>query len=117
MQIQKSPCRPCEAARLAAAQRASGNFQESPETFPLPDFGLLGPLKRSHEYASIRRRVAEPMPIDAWQMDLLHYFIFQLRPDENAPAGEDATYALFTMRWEDDGPVSALIITPDTGGG
>lgn len=85
------------------------------DDLPCADFGLLGPLKRSPEYASIRKRVADPKPLDAWQMDCEHYFVFELRPATEATATE-TPFALFTMRWEDDGPVAALVITPDASG-
>ena len=116
MQIQKGRCRPCEAAKLAAAQRATGQLAPDADVIKSPDFGLLGPLKRSPEYAEMRKRVAEPMPIDAWEMDMVHYFIFQLKPLEDAPAGAEPPYVLFEMRYEDYGPLSVLLITPKPNG-
>jgi hypothetical protein len=97
---------------------AGRNFTlaEAADTLPCADFGLLVPLKRSPEYASIRNRVADPKPADAWQMDMIHYFLFQLKPEEDTP-GVQAPYALFTMRWEDNGPVSARVISADFTGG
>lgn len=47
---------------------------------------------------------------------MLHYFVFQLRPQEEAPADADSSFALFTMRWEDNEPVSAVVITPSPSG-
>ena len=89
---------------------------EIADDLPCADFGLLGPLKRSPEYASIRKRVANPKPVDAWQADMVHYFLFELKPVEDAPATTEVPFALFSMAWEDDGPVSALVITPDASG-
>ena len=86
---------------------------EAAEELPCADFGLLGPLKRSAEYGSIRASVADPKPLDAWQQDMYHYFVFQLRTVEVAQADAGPPYALFTMSWENDGPVSALVIAPD----
>jgi hypothetical protein len=82
------------------------------DDLPCGDFGLLGPLKRSPEYRAIRRRGADPKPVDAWQSNSLHYFVFKLPPPERAAEGP---FALLTMRWEDNGPVSAVLITPDPG--
>ena len=82
----------------------------APEDLPCADFGLLGPLKRSGEYASLRKRVANPKPIDAWQDNTEHFFVFELRPIENATGR--ASFALFKMRWENDGPVLAVTVTP-----
>ena len=48
--------------------------------------------------------------MDAWQLDFLHYFVFKLRSTDQAAEG---SFALLTMRWEDDGPVSAVVVRPD----
>ena len=99
---------------MAAGSAASHNPFVDPlqdaDNLPCADFGLLGPLKRSAEYSGIRKRVADPKPIDAWRLEMIHYFVFELRPE-----AEDAStpYALFTMRWEDHAPMSAIIITPN----
>jgi len=55
--------------------------------------------------------VADPKPLDAWQDSLAHYFVFELRPLPEGTATATA-FALFKMRWEDNGPVRALLITP-----
>jgi len=89
---------------------------EGAESLPCPDFEFLRPLKRSPQYASIRKRVAHPKPVDAWQANLLHYFVFQLNPADDAPAGAGAPYALFSMSYEYDGPAKALVITPNING-
>jgi len=47
---------------------------------------------------------------------MFHYFTFQLRPADNSQTDAEPPYALFTMHWEDDGPISALLITPDVSG-
>jgi hypothetical protein len=70
------------------------------------------PLKRSREYASIRKRVADPKPFDTWLASNDSYFVFEMRSDEESPT---PSVALFRMRWEDDGPVTAIIITPRAG--
>jgi len=98
-------------AGSAVSSGAVASLYDIADDLPCADFGFLKVLKRSPEYGSIRRRVADPKPVDAWQADMVHYFLFQLRPLEDV-----IPYALFTMRWEDNGPVSALVITPDTEG-
>jgi hypothetical protein len=102
-------------ARSAAFSGRNYTLEEVADSLPCADFGLLSSLKRSPEYASIRRRVADVKPVDAWQMDMIHYFLFQLKPEEGA-SGVEPPYALFTMRWEDDGPVSARVISTDGSG-
>jgi hypothetical protein len=82
------------------------------DDLPCADFGLLDLLKHSPEYRAMRRRGAAPKPVDAWQSNSLHYFVFKLRPTQRAAEGP---FALFTMRWEDNGPVSAVVITVDPG--
>jgi hypothetical protein len=80
------------------------------------DIDFLGPLTLSPAYAAIRKRVAHPKPVDAWQANLINYFIFQLKPAADAPADAGAPYALFSMSWEYDGPAKALVITLNTSG-
>lgn len=87
------------------------------DDLPCADFGLLALLKRSPEYDLLRRRVVNRKPVDAWQLDGEHYFVFELLPAENGAAATTATsFALFKMRWEDNGPVAALIVTPSPDG-
>jgi hypothetical protein len=102
-------------ARSAVFAGRNFTLEEVADTLPCADFGLLVPLKRSPEYASIRKRVADVKPVDAWQMDMIHYFLFHLKPPADDP-GIEPPYALFTMRWEDDGPVSARVIATDATG-
>lgn len=104
------------AARSAAFVGRAYTLYEVADSLPCADFGLLGPLKRSPEYAAIRRRVADRKPVDAWQMDMVHYFVFELRPLEGASATAGPPFALFTMRSEHNAPVSALVITPNASG-
>ncbi len=82
---------------------------------PCPDFGLLGPLKRSPEYAAVRKWVADPRPLDAFLVNAEdHYFVFALKPDSEDPS--QSPYAMFTMRYDEDRPILALVITPRAGG-
>ena len=75
------------------------------------------PLKRSAEYAGIRRRVAHPRAIDSWQEEGLHYFVFQLKAAEGAEATPETTpVAVSAMHPTMTEPVSAVVITP-TGSG
>lgn len=84
----------------------AGTFDAT--NLPCADFGLLDPLKRSPEYREIRRLGAKPQPFDAWIAGGLHYFVFEI------PAHDEATaaFALFTMLWEQNEPLAALVVTP-----
>jgi hypothetical protein len=70
------------------------------------------PLKRSSAYGLIRPRVAALKPLDAWQADELHFFLFQLKAADGV-SSDSAPQALFAMRADETRPVSALVITPD----
>ena len=83
---------------------------------PCADAALLVPLKRSREYGAIRKRVADLRPVDSWQDDQFHYFVFAVRPAENAPATSEAPVAVFAMHAESTGPVSAVVVTPGPDG-
>jgi hypothetical protein len=64
----------------------------------------------------VRERVADPKPLDAFLVDAKdHYFIFALKPGEGS--SDPAPYAMFKMRYGDDRPILALVITPREGGG
>lgn len=80
---------------------------------PCLDVALLVPLKRSAEFAAIRKRVADHHHLDAWVEDGLHFFVFQLRPaDGAADEGDEAPVAVFAMRPGAAGPISAVVVTP-----
>src|SRR5947208_2031598 len=76
---------------------------------PCAEMELLTPLKRSREYAAIRPQVADLKPLDAWQEDGVHYFVFALRPEVDDTS---APLALFSMASGDTTPMSAMLITP-----
>lgn len=65
----------------------------------------------------IRKRVADLKPIDTWQADGLHYFVFQLVPEDTRPnPAVAAPVALFMMRHGDRAPVGAVVVTPRPSG-
>ncbi len=88
------------------------------DDLPCADNALLVPLKRSAEYASIRRRVADPRAIDSWLEDGLHFFVFELKPvaAKKAHLAAEAPLAVFAMHPQAPIPISAVVVTP-TGNG
>ncbi len=91
------------------------------DDLPCADFALLVPLKRSSEYRTIRPRVAELKPADAWQEEGLHFFVFQLLPleamdNEDSRSTAEPPMAVFAMHPEVPTPVSAVVVTPSTTG-
>jgi hypothetical protein len=83
---------------------------------PCADASLLVPLKRSREYGAIRKRVADLRPVDSWQEDQVHFFVFALRPEDNAPATPEPPLAVFAMHRESTEPVSAVVVTASPDG-
>ncbi len=94
-----------------------------------PDVKLLVPLKRSPEFAAIRRRVADPHHSDACVEDGLHFFVFQLHPAEGATTSlpgangrapgltaAQAPVAVFAMDPQSTTPHSAVVVTPGPDG-
>jgi len=67
----------------------------------------------SPEFQRLSPRLVSPMPADTWEANMLHYFLYDLMPDDE---GRES-HAVFITRWEDDAPVSAMIVTPDPAGG
>jgi hypothetical protein len=83
---------------------------------PCADASLLVPLKRSRAYGAIRTRVADLRPVDSWQENQVHFFVFALRPEENTPAMSETPLAVFAMHAESTEPVSAVVVTPSPDG-
>lgn len=75
------------------------------DDLPCADLGLLSPLKRSSAYRSLRSRLADVRPVDAWQANMIHYFAFEMRPND------ESTFTVIAMRWEDDEPVQVVEMT------
>lgn len=74
------------------------------------------PLKRSALYGAIRKRVADLKPLDAWQDEDLHFFVFQLKPVDEAADPAHAPVAVFTMHPEINEPVTGVVVTPKAEG-
>jgi hypothetical protein len=88
---------------------------------PCADTKLLAPLKRSGEYRAIRPRVTDMLPLDHWQEEGLHFFVFTLRPEDGAGAvaavlAAEPPVAVFAMHPEEPEPVSAVVVTPSATG-
>ena len=98
------------------------------DDLPCADVKLLVPLKRSGEFAAIRRRVADHRHRDAWVEDGLHFFIFQLHAAEGGAVGSgtngaapgrraaQAPVAVLAMHPESATPHSAVVVTPSPDG-
>ena len=95
-------------------QRFADQYDVSAD-LPCADAALLIPLKRSREYGAIRKRVADLRPVDSWQEDQVHFFVYALRPEESAPATPEPPLAVFAMHRGSTEPVSAVIVmaSPD----
>jgi hypothetical protein len=105
------------AAGPAAVHQQIASQYGSSADLPCADFSLLVRLKRSPDYGAIRPRVADLKPIDAWQEDGFHFFVFQLRPvgivEQSLP---EAPVAVFVMHPESAAAISAVVVTPNPGG-
>jgi hypothetical protein len=82
------------------------------DDLPCADYALLVPLKRSRVYGTVRRRVAEHLPADAWQQEGFHFFVFPLRPADGAEtAPVEPPLAVFAMHPDAKDPISAVVVT------
>ena len=74
------------------------------------------PLKASAEFAAITARLLSELPLDTWQEDELHFFVFWLRPHGDAgsepEAASEPPVAVFVMHPASAAPVSAVVVTP-----
>ena len=96
-------------------QRLADQYDVSAD-LPCADAAFLVPLKRSREYGAIRERVADLRPVDSWREDQLHFFVFALRPEGNAPATPEPPLAVFAMQRESTEPISAVVVTASPDG-
>ena len=88
------------------------------DALPCADAAFLVPLKRSRTYGTIRPRVADLRPVDSWQQEGLHLFVFQLRADgANGVADTpESPVAVFAMHPDSKEPVSAIVVRSIPGG-
>jgi hypothetical protein len=103
--VRKSPASTCTSC--AQAPRPLEALSAMAEDLPKADEALAGVLERSGEFNVIRHRLANPEPVDSWQADMKHYFLYKLKSDAEA---QNAT-ALFVMSWDYDDPLSGVVIT------
>lgn len=97
-----------------ATPERAGNCRSCGQKTPLEQMdaqpqaapGLRHVVEMSREFAVISNRLTQTDPVDSWEADMLHYFVYALRPD----ATHRPAHALFVARWEDDSPVSASLL-------
>ncbi|MBW8831146.1 MAG: DUF3624 family protein [Burkholderiales bacterium] len=99
-------CRNCDGTKALKSEEAAA-------ALPPADEGLRHVAEDSPEFASLRARLASPEPEDTWKVNMQSFFLYRLVPDED----ELTPHALFITRWEDDVPVSAVVVTPSPDGG
>ena len=61
------------------------------------------------------------LPLDHWQEEGLHFFVFALRPENGTSNGAaslpaEPPVAVFALHPEEPAPVSAVVVTPSAGG-
>ena len=79
---------------------------------PSASAGLRHVVEQSPQFSLVFHRLSQADPVDTWEADMLHYFVYELRPDSTGRAA----HALFVARWEDDVPVSASLVTDSADG-
>jgi len=102
-----------ESCRKCGKPRTPEEIFKAADALPPADEALRGVVESSAVFQSLLPRLADAAPSDTWQVNMLNHFVYPLKAETN---GENPT-ALFIARWEDDGPLSALLITPDPDGG
>jgi len=104
--------------RREAIRASSGVYSlltgesENGARLPEADLILLTPLKRSPEYWVMRRRMISPIPVDSWQKNGLHFFVFELRPASGQATDSAKVFmALFVVQEAQIKLISVSIIT------
>jgi hypothetical protein len=88
-----APLRGTDAGRFGRTAPQDRDRFGITEELPCADTALLVPLKRSGEYRALRPRVAGLSPLDHWQEEGLHFFVFALRHAAAAAEGGAAVVA------------------------
>ncbi len=101
------------ARRTKACRNCRPTAPEAMVDSPAAAPGLRHVAEGSPEFARIRARLASTEPADSWQADQRHFFLYDLVPQPDGTV----SHALFITRWEDDVPISAVLVTPDPAGG
>jgi hypothetical protein len=70
-------------------------------------------VKRAPAYRTIRPRIAEPTPVDAWQEGDAHYFVFELQP--GAEVADEPPVALFVVNEKGPALTAAVVVSVDVG--
>jgi len=83
------------------------------DSLPVADEGLRFVVEESPEYQALLPRLAAAQPVDTWKAATRSYFLYQLKPDADGVQSN----ALFVTQWEDDAPISIVIVTPGHGDG
>jgi hypothetical protein len=103
--------------RSGGCRTCTGNTalesEDAAAALPSAEEGLRHVVERSPEFHLLLTRLASPEPADTWKVNMQSFFLYQLVPDANG----QVPHAIFVTRWEDDVPVSAVILTPDPNGG
>lgn len=87
------------------------------EDLPCADEALLAPLRRTWEYRSTRKQMTSEQPLDTWQDEGAHFFVFELKPDETLDFTPlDPAVAVFVMTAESGELLSAVSVTPSLDG-
>jgi glycosyltransferase involved in cell wall biosynthesis len=95
-------------------ERITNEYTVSDEQ-PGADIALLAKVHSCSEFGVLRDRLAVTAPVDSWQQDGLHFFVFQLMPEFNSSL--EPPTAVFTMSPDIPVPLSAVVITPRTDSG
>lgn len=105
------------ASAPGAIAEPTGTSEEANGQAPEANLALLAAIKASWEFQTIEGRLVAPLPTDSWQEDDAYFFAFQLLPtDGPSPNGHEPPLAVFAMRPPEHAPISAVVVTPRSGG-
>ena len=95
----RTPCRTCQ---RKTPVEAMGQARAADEA-------LRYVAERSPAFQRLLPQLTSPEPVDTWQADMLHYFLYALAPDSE---GREALM-LFIADWETERPRAAVLLRPD----
>ena len=102
---QSAGCQHC------SEKKALENDYALADMLPPADADLRAVVESSPAFLSLLPRLAARDPVETWRVGMRNYFAYELNPgSDGLPAS-----ALLVARWEDDAPMSALVITGEPG--
>lgn len=112
-----------ELSETTVEEQTGANMAEAPwsdgstAALSQPLEASLSMVASSPAYEGLQDRIASPLPIDAWEEEGLHFFVFQLHGTDSMGGSQaEAPVAVFTLRPDEAESISVVTVSPGQDG-